>query len=55
MRLDLEILKRLATGGEGDEEVPVTRRCLAQIVAEISEGRAAEERLGCMALHGRRV
>ena len=44
--LDLNVLKRAAEAGDGAEEVPINRRCLAQIVAEISAGRAAHARLG---------
>lgn len=44
--LDLQALKRAAEGGEGTDEVPVTRRCLAQIVSELEDGREAQARLG---------
>jgi hypothetical protein len=44
--LDLNLLKRAAEGGDGVEEVPITRDCLAQIVDELGAGRAAQARLG---------
>lgn len=53
MKQDLAHLKRLAESGDGNEEIPITRRCLAQIVAELTEGREASARLGCVALHGK--
>jgi len=44
--LDLEMLRRAAEAGDGLEEVPITRDCLAQVVDEIADGRAAKARLG---------
>lgn len=44
--IDLPTIKRIAEEGDGAEQVPVTRRMLAQIVAEISAGRDAHKRLG---------
>ena len=44
--LDLNKLKSAAEAGDGTEEVPITRNCLAQIVTEISAGREAHAKLG---------
>jgi hypothetical protein len=54
--LDLAHLKRIADAGDGAQEVPITRQCLAQIVAELMVGRAAQARTGGLpALHGRKI
>jgi len=34
--VDLAVLKRTAEAGDGADEVPITRRCLAQIVDELT-------------------
>jgi hypothetical protein len=44
--VDLEMLCRAATAGDGAEEVAVTRRMLGQVVAELTAAREAQAREG---------
>lgn len=48
--VDLATLKAASEGGDGAEEVPITRRCLAQIVAELTSCRR-----GSLGLRGERL
>ena len=55
--VDLDMLRRVASAGDGAEEVPVTRRMLGRLADELAACREAQAREGQVfgLQHGQRI